>query len=172
MIQELTPQGVSVPNGFATTAYAYRQFITEAGLEAKLRQLFANLDVEDIENLRSVGKQARSLLLETPFPAALETAIITAYKQLCDRYGENTDVAVRSSATAEDLPDASFAGQQETYLNVHGVEQCSMPAIVALLLSSPIAPFPIARSKVSITSMWLCRWVCKKWCAPIWRLRA
>jgi pyruvate,water dikinase len=121
MIQELTPKGVSVPNGFATTAYAYRQFIEEAGLEAKLRQLFANLDVEDVQNLRSVGKQARSLLLETPFPAELQAAIVKAYKELCDRYGENTDVAVRSSATAEDLPDASFAGQQETYLNVHGV---------------------------------------------------
>ncbi|AFY71483.1 phosphoenolpyruvate synthase [Thalassoporum mexicanum PCC 7367] len=120
MIQELTPKGVIVPNGFATTAYAYRQFISEAGLEAKLRELFANLDVEDVENLRSVGRQARSLLLETPFPAALETEIIAAYHQLCDRYGANTDVAVRSSATAEDLPDASFAGQQETYLNVHG----------------------------------------------------
>ncbi|CAD5979869.1 Phosphoenolpyruvate synthase [Planktothrix tepida] len=143
MIQELTRQGVNVPNGFATTAYAYRYFIESAGLEKKLRELFADLDVEDMPNLRQRGKQARSLILDTPFPADLEEAITSAYKKLCERYstdgdfcnqfGEeykeeckryanDVDVAVRSSATAEDLPDASFAGQQETYLNVYGEE--------------------------------------------------
>ncbi len=143
MIQQLTPQGVNVPNGFATTAYAYRYFIESAGLEKKLRELFADLDVEDMQNLRQRGKQARSLILDTPFPADLEEAITSAYKKLCERYstdgdfcnqfGEeykeeckryanDVDVAVRSSATAEDLPDASFAGQQETYLNVYGEE--------------------------------------------------
>ncbi len=127
MIQQLTPKGVNVPNGFATTAYAYRCFIESAGLEAKLREIFADLNVEDVNNLRQKGKQARTLILDTPFPRDLQTAIADAYNQLCDRYGDNTDVAVRSSATAEDLPDASFAGQQETYLNVHacnGVIQC------------------------------------------------
>lgn len=143
MIQQLTPQGINVPGGFATTAYAYRYFIQQAGLETKLRQLFADLDVEDLSNLRSRGKQARALILNTPFPPELNTAITEAYNQLCERYsidfsyceqfeGEerevckqytyNVDVAVRSSATAEDLPDASFAGQQETYLNVHDVQ--------------------------------------------------
>ena len=143
MIQQLTPKGVNVPSGFATTAYAYRYFIEKAGLQAKLRQLFSDLDVEDVNNLRQHGKQARALILNTPFPAELESAIAQAYIQLCDRYNGNaefcdrlpeaeqeeckryssyTDVAVRSSATAEDLPDASFAGQQETYLNVHGVQ--------------------------------------------------
>ncbi|MGQ4649332.1 phosphoenolpyruvate synthase [Lyngbya aestuarii] len=143
MIQQLTPQGVNVPTGFATTAYAYRYFIKNAGLEEKLRQLFADLDVEDLNNLRIRGKQARSLILNTPFPEDLQEAIAQAYQKLCERYGYNTelcerfgseyqeqckqqsqdvDVAVRSSATAEDLPDASFAGQQETYLNVYGVQ--------------------------------------------------
>ncbi|OIP67048.1 MAG: phosphoenolpyruvate synthase [Oscillatoriales cyanobacterium CG2_30_40_61] len=143
MIRELTSQGVNVPNGFATTAYAYRYFIQSAGLEKKLRELFADLDVEDMPNLRQRGKQARSLILDTPFPPELEAAITSAYKKLCERYStdgdfcnqfgdeykeeckrysNDVDVAVRSSATAEDLPDASFAGQQETYLNVYGEE--------------------------------------------------
>ncbi len=142
MIRQLTPKGVSVPTGFATTAYAFRYFVEKAGLEAKLRKLFADLDVEDVNNLRERGKQARALVLNTPFPAELELAITQAYIKLCERYNgtanvcerfegqereecvrylSDTDVAVRSSATAEDLPDASFAGQQETYLNVHGV---------------------------------------------------
>ncbi len=148
MIQQLTPKGINVPGGFATTAYAYRYFIEQAGLESKLRQLFADLDVEDVNNLRSRGKQARALILNTPFPQELEAAITEAYGQLCQRYSidfeycdrfegaekelchkytYNVDVAVRSSATAEDLPDASFAGQQETYLNVHGI-QCVLEA--------------------------------------------
>ena len=122
MIQQLSSQGVKVPTGFATTAYAYRYFITGAGLEVKLRKIFADLDVEDMANLQECGKQARSLMLETPFPLELQEAIAKSYQNLCQEYGINTDVAVRSSATAEDLPDASFAGQQETYLNVHGIK--------------------------------------------------
>ncbi|MEH2334404.1 phosphoenolpyruvate synthase [Nostoc sp.] len=122
MIQQLTPKGINVPTGFATTAYAYRHFIQSAGLEAKLRKLFADLDVEDVKNLRERGKKARSLLIHTPFPVELREAIAKAYHSLSERYNAETDVAVRSSATAEDLPDASFAGQQETYLNVVGAE--------------------------------------------------
>ncbi len=121
MIQQLTAKGVSVPNGFATTAYAYRYFIKTAGLEIKLRELFADLDVEDLSNLRQRGKKARSLILDTPFPQDLEQAIVQAYERISQWYNlPDVDVAVRSSATAEDLPDASFAGQQETYLNVYG----------------------------------------------------
>jgi pyruvate,water dikinase len=113
-----------VPLGFATTAHAYRYFIKEAGLKATLRQLFADLDVNNMANLQERGQAARQLILDTPLPEALRVAIIDAYRQMCDRHGYNTeargvDVAVRSSATAEDLPEASFAGQQETYLNVH-----------------------------------------------------
>lgn len=143
MIQQLTAKGVRVPTGFATTAHAYRYFIQGAGLEEKLRELFSDLDVEDVNNLRIRGKQARSLILNTPFPQDLQDAIASAYLKLCQRYGydaqlcdrfdpeyqeqckqetQAVDVAVRSSATAEDLPDASFAGQQETYLNVFGVQ--------------------------------------------------
>lgn len=122
MIQHLLPQGVNVPMGFATTAFAYRYFLQSTGLEAKLRQIFADLDVEDVNNLRQRGKKVRSLILETPFAFELESAIANAYQALCQRYGAAADVAVRSSATAEDLPDASFAGQQETYLNVSGTK--------------------------------------------------
>ncbi|MGE5655873.1 MAG: phosphoenolpyruvate synthase [Actinomycetota bacterium] len=121
LIQHLSPKGVNVPQGFAITAHAYRQFIEASALEAKLRTLLADLDVEDINNLRQRGKEARALILNAPFPVELEQAIATAYQKLCQRYGRDTDVAVRSSATAEDLADASFAGQQETYLNIHGI---------------------------------------------------
>lgn len=142
MIQQLTPKGVNVPNGFATTAYAYRYFIESAGLDSKLRELFADLEVENVNNLRQKGKQARSLILETPFPRDLQAAIASAYDKLCDRYGESTDVAVRSSATAEDLPDASFAGQQETYLNVHGctsVLECSHKCFASIFTDRAIS---------------------------------
>ncbi|MEO0828520.1 MAG: PEP/pyruvate-binding domain-containing protein, partial [Cyanobacteria bacterium J06642_9] len=123
MIQQLAPQGVKVPTGFATTAYAYRYFIEQAGLDEKLRSHLANLDIDDVQALRRCGKQVRALILGTTFPYELEAAIAQAYLKLCDDSGNpSTDVAVRSSATAEDLPDASFAGQQETYLNVHGVK--------------------------------------------------
>ncbi|MBD1805859.1 phosphoenolpyruvate synthase [Microcoleus sp. FACHB-SPT15] len=143
MIRQLTPKGVNVPTGFATTAYAFRYFMEKAGLEARLRRLLADLDVENINNLRERGRQARTLILDTPFPTELEEAITNSYVQLSERYGVNVemcdrltgdelqaclsrysgvDVAVRSSATAEDLPDASFAGQQETYLNINGID--------------------------------------------------
>ena len=143
MIQQLKPQGINIPNGFATTAHAYRYYIRETGLEPRLRDLFADLDVDDIQNLQERGQQARSLILHTLFPKDLQNAIALAYKKLCREHGCNTgsyaefdpeyqalcetptqdmDVAVRSSATAEDLPEASFAGQQETYLNVRGIK--------------------------------------------------
>ncbi|MGK7939743.1 MAG: phosphoenolpyruvate synthase [Crocosphaera sp.] len=140
MIQRLQPKGVNVPTGFATTAYAYRYFIESAGLESRLRALFADLDVDDVPNLQERGELARSLILNTPFPQELQEAIVKAYKVLCERYRyecsllqekyreechiepQNLDVAVRSSATAEDLPEASFAGQQETYLNIHSIK--------------------------------------------------
>ncbi|MEO0406474.1 MAG: phosphoenolpyruvate synthase [Cyanobacteria bacterium P01_A01_bin.135] len=123
MIQQLTPKGIRVPSGFATTASAYRYFTQQAGLEAKLRSLFTGLDIEDVGDLRRCGRQARALILETPFPEALQEAIAQVYRRLCANSSSGAaDVAVRSSATAEDLPDASFAGQQETYLNVQGVK--------------------------------------------------
>lgn len=123
LIQQLTPQGVRVPTGFATTADAYNTFIRAGGIAERMRSHLDTLDTEDIQALRKCGQAVRDLILETPFPQALEAAISQAYLDLCDRTNNPTlDVAVRSSATAEDLPDASFAGQQETYLNVHGVK--------------------------------------------------
>ncbi len=121
MIQQLSAQGVNVPTGFATTAAAYRSFVQTANLESKLRQLFADLDVDDVGDLQQRGQAARLLILQTPFPEELAEAIAESYQTLCMGYGADTDVAVRSSATAEDLPDASFAGQQETYLNIQGL---------------------------------------------------
>ncbi len=121
MIQHLEPKGIRIPNGFATTAHAYRHFLEANGLDSKLHKLFAGLSVENLKQLRDVGSQARAMVLEAAFPEDLEHAIRNAYARLCEQYGPNTDVAIRSSATAEDLPDASFAGQHETYLNVHGV---------------------------------------------------
>ncbi|HEY9673335.1 MAG TPA: phosphoenolpyruvate synthase [Waterburya sp.] len=123
LIRQLKPHGVNVPTGFAITAYAYRYFIEKAGLETKLHKLFADLDVDDVSNLQQHGKKARRLILSANFPPELEAAIGAAYQRLCNQYGEDTEVAVRSSATAEDLPDASFAGQQETYLNVQGLQR-------------------------------------------------
>jgi len=128
LIQKLAPQGINVPGGFATTTYAYRYFIEKAGLAEKLARIFADLDIEDPRNLHDRGEAARELVLSAPFPKVLETAIASAYFKMCDRDSHGNfsqcyiDVAVRSSATAEDLPDASFAGQQETYLNVRGAK--------------------------------------------------
>ena len=121
MMQHLEPEGIRIPNGFATTAYAYQHFLRTNGLDAALQKLFANLSVENLDEVREVGRKARALILETPFPEDLTQAIREAYGQLCVQYGAGADVAVRSSATAEDLPDASFAGQHETYLNVRGI---------------------------------------------------
>ncbi|ERN40005.1 phosphoenolpyruvate synthase [Rubidibacter lacunae KORDI 51-2] len=120
LIQQLVPKEINVPRGFATTAFAYRYYVRVTGIDPQLRALFTKLDVNDVDSLQRCGKQARALLLNTPFPPELNEAIASAYRQLCASYGEETDVAVRSSATAEDLPDASFAGQQESYLNVQG----------------------------------------------------
>jgi pyruvate,water dikinase len=122
MIRHLAPQGIGIPNGFATTAHAYRRFLAASGLDAKLRDLFAGRALEDVRQAHEVGQRARSLILEASLPEDLADAIGAAYLQLCDQYGQNTDVAVRSSATAEDLPEASFAGQHETFLNIHGVK--------------------------------------------------
>ncbi|NJD68438.1 MAG: phosphoenolpyruvate synthase [Candidatus Methylomirabilota bacterium] len=121
MYQHLKPLGVRVPYGFAVTAAAYRGFLGESGCEARIRAHLRDLNTADIVNLRARGEAIRTIILEAPLPSALERGIVAAYERLCGEYGPNIDVAVRSSATAEDLPDASFAGQQESYLNVHGV---------------------------------------------------
>lgn len=120
MYQHLKALGVRVPYGFAVTAVAYRRFLRESGCESKIVAQLQGLNTADISNLRARGEAIRTAILNASLPLALQNAIVAAYNRLCDEYGPNIDVAVRSSATAEDLPDASFAGQQETYLNVHG----------------------------------------------------
>ncbi len=122
MYQHLTKKGVNVPNGFAITAAAYKHLLKEAGIEEAIRQVLEGLDTHNIADLKKRGKKVRDIILKSPFPKDLEDAIIDAYRDMEKEYGPNVDVAVRSSATAEDLPDASFAGQQDTYLNIRGPE--------------------------------------------------
>ena len=123
MIGSLTDLGVSVPGGFATTAEAFQDFIAENNLAQRMQDRLATLDVEDVSELTRAGTEIRGWISDAPLPVALDAAIREAYAELAKRTGvEQPSVAVRSSATAEDLPDASFAGQQETYLNVTGVD--------------------------------------------------
>lgn len=122
MLQNLAPLGVAVPSGFATTADAYREFLAHDGLQDQINDLLRDLDVDDVTALQKTGRQIRDWIMTIPYPAAMEKAIDDAYAALEKEYGAETSYAVRSSATAEDLPDASFAGQQETFLNVSGLD--------------------------------------------------
>jgi len=120
MISQL-PQGVRVPTGFATTAHAFRQFLAADGLHQRIQAKLDALDTDDVRALAQCGAEIRAMVEAQPLPAALEQAIRAAFAQL-DGASSHASYAVRSSATAEDLPDASFAGQQETFLNVHGID--------------------------------------------------
>ncbi len=120
MISNLAGLGVTVPGGFATTAAAYREFLKEDGLDGRINSLLDGLNVDDIDALTSAGSQIRTWILEQPLPEKLQQAIEVAWAEMSD--GNDITVAVRSSATAEDLPDASFAGQQETFLNINGLD--------------------------------------------------
>lgn len=122
MITHLSALGVRVPGGFATTAKAFWDFLNESNLKQRIDQRLTDLNTDDINALQSAGKDIREWILKTPFQEKLQQAITSAYADMQDELGEGFTVAVRSSATAEDLPDASFAGQQETYLNVHGID--------------------------------------------------
>jgi len=121
MISGLFNKGVQVPDGFATTADAYREFIAHHGLDARINAALNSLDVNDIKALTTTGAEIRQWILDTPFPDALDKALDQAFKEL-QQGNQGLSVAVRSSATAEDLPDASFAGQQETFLNIKGID--------------------------------------------------
>ncbi len=124
LFRELTTQGVRAVDGFSTTSQAYEVLLETDNLRNRLKALLKGLDVNDLDELARVGGEARRLMLETPFPPAVEAAITKAYLELGTRIGKtNFEVAVRSSATAEDLPDASFAGQQDTILNVRGEQR-------------------------------------------------
>ncbi|HRT18333.1 MAG TPA: phosphoenolpyruvate synthase [Candidatus Paceibacterota bacterium] len=122
MYTQLTQKGINIPNGFATTADAYKYFLSYNGIDKKIAEIFAKIDLNKLEDVQKAGKLCRNLTMKSKFPDDLRREIIEAYEKLCEEYGEDTDVAVRSSATAEDLPDASFAGQHESYLNIKGNE--------------------------------------------------
>ena len=122
MISNLANAGVQVPGGFATTAHAFNLFLEQSGLEARIHVLLDDLDIEDIAALGKAGETIRNWIIDTPFLPELENAIRVAFKTLQGEAGDEASFAVRSSATAEDMPDASFAGQQETFLNVKGYD--------------------------------------------------
>ncbi len=142
MYQKLTPQGIHVPNGFAISAQAYFYFLKKTGLKKKIQQIFKNLDIDDIKSLEKVSREVREVIVKTDLPNDLKKQIISGYHHLQNQYYKNVSVAVRSSATAEDLADASFAGQQETYLNVRGeddlLEACRL-CIASLFTSRAIS---------------------------------
>lgn len=123
MYRELTSKGVKIPNGFATTSQAYWHLLDQAGILDGLKDALEGLDKSDVTDLARRGKRARDLILNSKIPEDLWAEIMAAYDRLAEQYGPNPDVAVRSSATAEDLPTASFAGQQETFLNVRGYDE-------------------------------------------------
>ncbi|KTC80054.1 phosphoenolpyruvate synthase [Legionella cherrii] len=124
MISHLSSAGVAVPGGFATTADSFREFLSQDNLDKKIYAKLANLDADNVQQLAVVGKEIRQMIVNTPFTPEFERSVRVAYEQLAKTIGhDNFSVAVRSSATAEDLPDASFAGQQETFLNVKGIDE-------------------------------------------------
>ena len=143
MIRNLTMDGqVKVPGGFATTAHAYREFLAHEGLADRINKALDELDVDDVKRLAEVGAQIRGWVMDTPFPPAFESALESAYAELEKEYGTDVSWAVRSSATAEDLPDASFAGQQETVLNVKGlahIKECVHEVFASLFNDRAIA---------------------------------
>src|ERR1035438_6338685 len=118
MLRGLSGLGITVPDGYATTAQAYRDFLSHDGLAARIAQALAALNVEDLPQLAHTGAQIRRWVLDTPFPQRLQQEVLAAWRRMDQ--GQGIAVAVRSSATAEDLPEASFAGQQESFLNVRG----------------------------------------------------
>jgi pyruvate,water dikinase len=142
LFNTLKPKGIGVLDGFATTADAYRSLLQERELEYELRSLLSDFDIDDVNELSTRGHAARVAVLDTPLPTELREAIINAYHQLCKRLGREPALAMRSSVTAEDLPDASFAGAPETFLNVRGhaallraVHQCFASLFTDLAIS-------------------------------------
>ncbi|MCK5465925.1 phosphoenolpyruvate synthase [Candidatus Parcubacteria bacterium] len=138
MYQKLTKKKVNIPNGFALTAYAYRQFMKESGLMDEIKDILKDLDTHNIRNLSERGEKVRQAIMSAKFPEHLSDEIAKAYEKMEKIYGKNVDTAVRSSATAEDLPDASFAGQQDTYLNIKGIHNvvCATHQCIASLFTN------------------------------------
>lgn len=134
MINLLSESGIAVPGGFATTSDAFRFFIKKTNLNEKINDVLNTLDVHDVLALQKAGSEIRQWILDAAFPDELQNSFRHAYQQLVKKYGDTASYAVRSSATAEDLADASFAGQQETYLNIQG-EDAIIKAIQAVFAS-------------------------------------
>jgi pyruvate,water dikinase len=122
MISQLADSGVRVPGGFATTADAFRDFLAQSGLDGRIADALEHLEVDDVNALAACGEQIRQWIVDTPFPTALTVYITEQYQRLVSDSSSDISFAVRSSATAEDLPDASFAGQQESFLNIVGLD--------------------------------------------------
>ena len=169
MIRELGPLGIRVPGGYALTADAYTYFLKANDLEIPIREAMAGLDRGNVEDLRRISRSIQNSVIGAEFPEEIETEILRCYQELSTFYGEDlTDVAVRSSATAEDLPTASFAGQQESFLNVHGDVQLleSVKKCFASLFTP--APLATARTWASTTFRLPSPSVCRRWSALTW----
>jgi pyruvate, water dikinase len=123
MYRELAGSGIRIPNGFAVTAHSFRYLLESGGLLPEMRRILAEINKSDLNAFARSGQRLREMIYEAPLPEDLASEIVAAYHHLCEQYGDDTDVAIRSSATAEDLPSASFAGQQESYLNIRGNAQ-------------------------------------------------
>lgn len=168
MITNLSGMGVSVPNGFATTADAFNQFLDQSGVNQRIYALLDETDIDDVSALAKAGAQIRQWIIDTPFQSELENAIRDAYDLLSADDAE-ASFAVRSSATAEDMPDASFAGQQDTFLNVQGFDAVlvAVKHVFASLFNDR-AISPTACIRVTITAAWRSPPGCRGWSAPIW----
>jgi pyruvate, water dikinase len=172
MVRELAPKGIEVPPGFATSADAFRRYITANALDGTIAQAMERLG-SGKATLQETGTRIRQAILEGEWPEDTEAAIREAYAELARRTGKDEpSVAVRSSATAEDLPDASFAGQQETFLNVVGIDRCSTPAGAATPRSSPTGRSPTASSRASTGASWRSRSASSSWRARTSAARA
>ena len=167
LLRELVPLGVRVPDGFAVTADAFRALMRESRADAFVKDELAGLRPDDVDDLTRRSDRIRAAITHAPMPPAVEAEIVEAYAALSRRYGEEaTDVAVRSSATAEDLPNASFAGQQESFLNVRGA-----PFVVRRRPRRP-SPASSRRARSATASTWAStttpsrsRSACRRWCA-------
>ena len=164
MISQLAGAGVRVPGGFATTSDAYRLFLAQNGLAEKISSRLSGLDTDDVNALTAAGREIRGLILGQSFSAEFSKALETAYERLVKDSGPGVSFAVRSSATAEDLPDASFAGQQETYLNVHGLDNLldAIRQVFASLYNDRAISYRVHKGFTSTRSR--CPLLCNAWC--------
>ena len=169
MITNLSGMGVSVPNGFATTADAFNLFLDQSGVNQRIYDLLDKTDIDDVTELAKAGAQIRQWIIDTPFQPELEKAIHDAYNQLSADDAQ-ASFAVRSSATAEDMPDASFAGQQETFLNVQGYDAVlvAVKHVFASCLTIALSPIACIRAMTIAASRSLRAY--SVWCVPTWAL--